>query len=669
MAFVFKSPKNLELISEQKRKIKLSFPKENEKEKEKEEINQRKNKSGFVPFLSSAEKLFEKIKQTPGPGQYNLQNEKNNYIHRQYVKNNVVNYKESLNEVFNFMNNFYQKIEDNKRTPGPGDYNPGENTNFGAKVKKQNSFRNNLLLHQNENMIRNMIFIRNLENEKNISVQNSKNKTNYDSKEKNINIFNYFNLKRIKKFGSTNNELFKKLLLTYSQYQDENISNKTEQDSNYSKEAELNSFSLTKNFNSTHSQLSLQALKKNNSTTNVFTKNKKAKIYRSIHDRLRIKEISEQRKLDINPESAKSNDFLDQYLGSKMFSQPPGPGYYFSKPPPTFHISKSTKNEIGQKSLVKKILSQESFEKKNLDENIELIPEKLKSKKLQLSKTMYELQNDLIKKDFKKVKEAYIRNKYFLIMDKLIKIQELQNKEKIKQSKTNKDMNNNKEIQESGYPIKYVKIIPKSKKNKLHDFNSKEPRFIGPSGSLNEIIKNINPGPGQYETDYTSISKKNQDLLSLNLFKGIQIPKERKFFTDEIKDTTPPVGSYQSQILNSIEYNNNFHKSLKFAENPIKDGFQELIKARTKKRIEENKLKEKNRKNMLGPCSYFYNNKNSYNKGNKSSSFSLKESKNKESIIAKNINMRKETEREIRFLDDRPKYNQWIKKTYNISFI
>ena len=170
MAFVFKSPKNLELISEQKRKIKLSFPKENEKEKEKEEINQRKNKSGFVPFLSSAEKLFEKIKQTPGPGQYNLQNEKNNYIHRQYVKNNVVNYKESLNEVFNFMNNFYQKKEDNKRTPGPGDYNPGENTNFGAKVKKQNSFRNNLLLHQNENMIRNMIFIRNLENEKNIFV-------------------------------------------------------------------------------------------------------------------------------------------------------------------------------------------------------------------------------------------------------------------------------------------------------------------------------------------------------------------------------------------------------------------------------------------------------------------------------------------------------------------
>ena len=184
MAFVFKSPKNLELTSKPKKKIKLFIPKENEKEKEKDEINQKKQKSGFVPFLSSSEKLLEKVKQTPGPGQYNIQNETNNYIHRQYVKKNAMNYKESINDVFNFMNNFYPKIENNKRTPGPGDYNPGENNNFGAKVKKQNNFRNSFLLHHNENMIRNMIFIKNLENEKNISLQNSKNKTNYDSKKK-----------------------------------------------------------------------------------------------------------------------------------------------------------------------------------------------------------------------------------------------------------------------------------------------------------------------------------------------------------------------------------------------------------------------------------------------------------------------------------------------------
>ena len=674
MAFVFKSPKNLELISKPKSKIKLFIPQDNEKEKELDEINQKKKKSGFVPFLSSAEKLFEKVKQTPGPGQYNIQNEKNNFMHRQYIKKNAINYKESLNDVFNLMNNFYQKIEDNKRTPGPGDYNPGENINFGAKAKKQNNFRNSLLLHHNENMIKNMIFIKNLENDKNISLQNSKNKTNYDSKKNNLmNNFNYFNLKRIKKFGSTNNKLFKKLLLTYSQYQDEgnNISNKTEQESINSKEAELNSLNLTKNFNSTYSQLSLQVLKKNNSTTNVFTKNKKATIYKSIHDQLRIKEISEQRRLDIKSDSEKSNDLLDKYLGSKMFSQPPGPGYYFSRPPPTYQISNSTKNDGGQKILMKKILAQESFDKKNLDENIEVIREKPKTKKMQLSKTMYELKNDLIKKDFKKVKEAYIRNKYFLIMDKLIKMQELQDKEKLKKNRSNKDMNNNKEIQESGYPIKYNKHITKSKKNKLLNFNSKEPRFIGPSGSHNEIVKNINPGPGQYETDYTSISKKNQDILSFNLFKGYQIPCDRKLFTDEIKEETPPVGSYQSQILNSIEYNNNLNKSLKCAENPIKDGFQELIKIKTKKNVEEIKLNEKNRNNMLGPCSYFYNSNNIpyYNKINKASSFSLGESKIKENKIVTNIKMKKELNKKINLPEYKDKYNNWIKKTYNMSFV
>ena len=105
-----------------------------------------------------------------------------------------------------------------------------------------------------------------------------------------------------------------------------------------------------------------------------------------------------------------------------MFLQASGLGYYFLRLLITNQISNSTKNEIGQKILVKNILSQESFDKKNIDENMELITEKPKTKKMQLSKTMYELKNDLIKKDFKKVKEAYIRNKYYLIMDKLIKI-------------------------------------------------------------------------------------------------------------------------------------------------------------------------------------------------------------------------------------------------------
>ena len=123
-----------------------------------------------------------------------------------------------------------------------------------------------------------------------------------------------------------------------------------------------------------------------------------------------------------------------------MFYQPPGPGYYFSKPSPNHHIVNSTKNDIRSKSLVKKILSNELNEKKIIDDKMEIVPENQKKKKTQLSKTMYELKNDLIKQDFKKVKEAYIRNKYFIIMDKLIKMQELEEKKDITQNKIKKKL-------------------------------------------------------------------------------------------------------------------------------------------------------------------------------------------------------------------------------------
>ena len=42
------------------------------------------NKSAFAPFLSNSEKLFEKIKEKPGPGQYNI---KTKFIY--ISKNNI----------------------------------------------------------------------------------------------------------------------------------------------------------------------------------------------------------------------------------------------------------------------------------------------------------------------------------------------------------------------------------------------------------------------------------------------------------------------------------------------------------------------------------------------------------------------------------------------------
>jgi hypothetical protein len=99
-------------------------------------FKEKANKSSLVPFLSNTEKLFEKIEETPGPGQYNIQNVQDDYEHKKYLKKNIENYKDSLHDFYHLVNNFSIKAN-NFRTPGPGEYNPGENKNFGAKIKKK----------------------------------------------------------------------------------------------------------------------------------------------------------------------------------------------------------------------------------------------------------------------------------------------------------------------------------------------------------------------------------------------------------------------------------------------------------------------------------------------------------------------------------------------------
>ena len=664
MAFVFNPNKNQAMISK--------IVKANQLYKEEESPTQKKNKPALVPFLSTSEKLLNKINETPGPGQYNIQRSPENFIHKQYIKKNIERYKDGLNEFVNLMNNFNVKIID-KITPGPGDYNPGENNNFGAKAKKLNiinNHRNNLILYQNENMMRNMYFFNNLENEKTIPINNFNinNKSNTSIKDNTSNISNTHHIKT-KKLNSTNNKIFKKLLFAYSKYKEEvNTSSTKDVDYSHPNEAGLDSFNQTNKLNNSNSLLTLDILKKNNSSSNIFRKKIKTKIFRTIHDHERIKELSEQKRLDMKDYSAKSNYYLEKYLTAKIFSQLPGPGYYFSKPMSTSHAINNYNNNIDniKKTFSKKLMSKILAKNKSIDieEQIRLKSENPKMKRISLSKTMYELKNDIIKKDFEKVKEVYIRNKYNDMMNKLIKSQQIEDKE-IKNIP-----NNNKEIQESGYPIKYKKYhLSNKEKNNSININSHEKRFVGHTGWEKEIIKNENPGPGEYEVDINDISKRNKDFVTLSFLKGLHIPKDRKLFTDEIKDTNPPVGSYQSEIFNSIEFNNQC-KSLKVMTNPIRDGFQRIIKARTKKRIEDLKLSEKETKSLLGPCSYFNNynsiNSNNINKNKKYKDSSFREIRNKRYTIKE-----PKLKYKIDYRNERNtfEYNSWIKKTFNASLV
>jgi hypothetical protein len=131
------------------------------------------------------------------------------------------------------------------------------------------------------------------------------------------------------------------------------------------------------------------------------------------------------------------------------------------------------------------------------------------------------------------VKEVYLKNKYNTIMETLIKAEQLYKKENKSKNKKEEKNNNNEEIQDTGYPIKYSKINSRKKMNNQANFISKEDRFKSPLGWENEIIKNMNPGPGQYENEYGSISNNNKNIINLSLLKNLNIPKDRKLFTDE----------------------------------------------------------------------------------------------------------------------------------------
>jgi hypothetical protein len=130
----------------------------------------------------------------------------------------------------------------------------------------------------------------------------------------------------------------------------------------------------------------------------------------------------------------------------------------------------------------------------------------------------------------------------------------------------------------------------------------------------------------------------------------------------------PPVGNYQSQFFNSIEFNNLIKTNIKNIENPIKNGFKEIIKAKTQKNIENNKLNEKIANSMLGPASYFHNSGTIFNKNNNkiNNISSKREIKNKGFILSK-FQQKKPNNNGIS--KDRQEYFRWIKKSFNMSYI
>ena len=601
------------------------------------------NKS-FVPFLSNTAKLLSKTEETPGPGYYNIENSSENFIHKLYIKDIINDYKDSLYDFYSLINKFNLKNDKNP-TPGPGEYNLSIHELFGGKIKKKKSFIKNL-----SSSLYNKKFLNN-EKKNELKIQNKvdKNKSidnNFENNNK-----NEFNLtKRVQSY--TMKELFKSLIL-----------NNKKRNKNYEKNI---SFLKDLNYNN-NSEINL----KEDSFKKDFLKIKylklfdKSKIIKNSQICEKIKEINSKNKFKINTKIQENIFYLNEFINSKYFLQNPGPGYYFFD---NIENKNKNKNKIKESSIPKTlnittynlIKNKNNLSQNDLSLQKVIIKNKTQKNIIKKSKRRYQLKSDIIK--YKgKLKEIYTKNKNSINLNGITELL------KLKENLCDNDMNNRKEIQEYEKPIKLNKTL--DSENILNNFNSTEERFKGPFGYQNEIYKNDNPGPGQYEIfNYKYISKNNKNNIGNNLYnKYIKNSlnntfslKPKKFLIDEIKNEYPSEGSYNSYFYNTIEMKNMMLPK-KLIYNPIRNGSFDIIKSMTERRVKNLKIQKEIIKSMLGPYSYFSAIDKKYKKFSNQS-----------------FNFGSNSKRDFKISDNSkigPGYynnnfnNNWIKKTYNSLFI
>ena len=611
MAFVFRAEKKPDSYFQEHHKINVLNNYKNKITKEIEDSDSKIIKANnianqsSIPFLSSTHKLIKKIEDTPGPGQYNINKDRESLAHRQYLKNNLEKYKSSLNNHYSYFT-FNDLKNDKKLLPGPGQYNPGENELFGAKIKnilkRNNSFSSlidrfpKIIINVNkinetkkENFDLSIKYLKN--NRSNINNQN-KNSSFSDDANSNISLTS-------KSQHFTKKDLFKNLLNNHklrrrgNQKSTQNlnetsfiyqVSNDMNKDSNRS-----NLTSKDLNFNSSRRLMPI-------------------KTYQNLYKNLN----PSKNKSEINTEIRETIYYLNEFINSKYFSQNPGPGYYFSKN--VENCSKSSKSNCSTKVKTLKnnnssytnilyntnnskiiLKNQNLNNSKNCDLSItnnlfgESSNKKNKSNQtFKKTKTVYELQSDFRKKIFEKEKQIYLKNKQSNFINSLILEDVMKEKDK------NDELN----------------ILKKNNSERCINLNTKEARFKGPSGYQNEVYKNDNPGPGEYDVfDNNCIAKKNANIVYNQFKKLIIFPdekKDRKLFLDDIKNTNPPVGYYQSQIHGTIDYSNKV-KNMKWVDKTLKNGIFEKIKNITENRVKNMKIKEEKTKSLLGPFTYFKN--------------------------------------------------------------
>lgn len=698
MAFVFRSERNLM----------QPYQSNNEKEFNSNELSPIKagkdNNNRYNNLLESPSPCFKsternktnKIDDSPGPGTYNIS--KGYYDkHRQFSSRQ----ENSIPPEYDYFNIPLMRMKEVvNNNPGPGYYNPNENTNlFGGKYKYNNTGNNNSFNNISKSV--NNIFRRRIINDKDkindidknmdtlIAISSpkkrknelSKDKDNTSNKSKNVDFEKFFENKFLKNI--------KNPILFYSSEVDNiKMKNKERLNSNFSKKSGLSLETEGTSVNSSkisYSQIRVKtsnlSQKLNNQLYSSNTNNDQEKsLYNQIvcsteqspyiknllptvnrYDKSRIcKNSQNHERILLNKEQetdqmSKNIKEFNELLNSEYFSDNPGPGYYDPIDLPN------------QKYFKPKIKSNNNNEGKKIYSILDKNKMKTLSPDPRESKAHYynSIANDL-KKDSK------IRALLFDVK-KIAKLRIIREKEAIERNKIINYIkenykeepnyeNNLKEIFENA-PIKYRKMH--EPKDLLFNFGSNDKRF--------KELKANELGPGEYNSHlYKTIEEKNSNIKPEPDYQELYDKLENKsglierLTLDKYLLENPPVGYYNADILTSIKYNMEYKNQVKPPIIP-RSGFNPSVEKLTWKKAEEIKKKEKMLITLLGPGKYYNLLNKTLNKGNKTED---------------NINVKPPFgSSEIKETNKKPKvtlgpgeydinsYYNWITRTYNILFV
>ena len=591
-----------------------------------------------------------------GPGKYET-----SFNNRNYLKQNKVPFNISIERI----------LYSEKHNPGPGSYFKNEFNKSSIHINKARTIKEeisnqfpmyNAMLYIKNKKIKNLKELKIDKNNK--SQVQSLNFSNNDinnnekikrthilvlkqlKKDKNELIIPYLNLENIKESINTSNIsgkktnkkkkgiIYKYIDLIKMDNKEKNSTNYSTTTSNNYKSSQLTisdeNSRILKTNNSSIINLKLEQEGEKNKKPLPKIKREQFKFIPKMKNWNKIMNNFEENNLINKLRNKFDIDIFTSY--NNFFDIVPGPGYYstrsyfdkyqiMSKESKNHNLSSNQHNNITKKNKrelkmkIEPCLKIQNFTKK-------------KTSFPNISKTNITLRESLISNNL--IKKLFELNKTHTIL------------------KLNNTTNNYKNIINLG-PGQY------NLKSQFTRINSK--KFTFPLQKRFQDFKGqTSPGPGSYLSLENWKKNKNNNLNQNNIKLNIEEIKE--------KNITPDMCSYNPHLINSIEYKNFVNNSMSNSKVPFGSSQKKFA----------DKINPINE--VIGPGTYFNNYTNLEGKNsNKRIKYHCifekqKTKKEKLKLLYKsNLQSLKDNIGPGSYINDKLKYNSWLKKTFNIKFV